>query len=45
MVPSLTPNVWRRSGASTDSVADSSSSNERRSRSTTNVLTPPMRTA
>src|SRR4051812_27321782 len=45
MVPSLTPNAWRRSGASTERVADSSSSNERRSRSTTNVLTPPMRTA
>src|SRR5215207_699783 len=45
MAPSLTPNALRRSGASTESVADSSSSNERRSMSTTNVLTPPMRTA
>ena len=45
IVPLLTPNALRRSGASTDSVADSSSSNERRSMSTTNVLTPPMRTA
>src|SRR4051794_3764916 len=45
MVPLLTPKARRMSGASTDSDADSSSSNERRSRSTTNVLTPPMRTA
>src|SRR3954465_10439413 len=41
MVPLLTPNALRRSGASTERVADSSSSNERSSMRTTHALTPP----